>query len=310
MLTGPVKRSEPAFVQSNGIELCYETFGEPDAPPLVLIMGLGAQMIVWNEAFCAALAAQGRFVVRFDNRDVGKSTRFPEAHTPSMAEVLGGAAAGKPVPARYALIDMAKDTLGLLDALSLPRADIVGASMGGAIAQELAIHFPERLRTITLIFAPSGDPNSPRATPEAMANLLRPRPADRAGFIEMYVEMWRVLGADHFPFDEERTRWEAETSFERGINPAGVIRQMLAIVASGNRKPALRSIDTPVLILHGTLDPLVPFGIGEDLANTIAGATFEPIEGMGHSLPREAWPQILAAIERHAPVALESDRVR
>jgi pimeloyl-ACP methyl ester carboxylesterase len=300
VLSNPIERTGPDFAEANGIRLCYETFGKPSDPPLVLIMGLAAQMVIWPDDFCAQLAAQGRWVVRFDNRDIGKSTWFDEDRTPTMAEVFMGLAGGKPLPARYALIDMAKDTLGLFDALGIRRADVVGASMGGAIAQELMIAHPERLRTVTLIFAPSGDPNAPAAAPSAMANLIKPRPTERDAFVEAYVETWRLLAGDHFPFDEERTRTEGALSFERGVNPAGVVRQMLAIVASGNRKEGLRSATTPTLIVHGTLDPLVPFGVGEDLAQTIPGATFEIVEGMGHSLPRQAWPQILGAIDAHA----------
>jgi pimeloyl-ACP methyl ester carboxylesterase len=300
LLKDQIERTEADFVDANGMRLCYETFGKRSDPPLVLIMGLAAQMIVWPDDFCASLAAQGRWVVRFDNRDIGKSTWLTEARTPSMADIFMGLAAGKPPAARYALIDMAKDTIGLFDALGIDRADVVGASMGGAITHELMTAFPERLRTATTIFAPSGDPNSPAATPAAMANLVKPRPTDRESFIETYVANWRVLAADHFPFDEEKTRREGALSFDRGTNPQGVVRQMLAIVASGNRKDALRSTNTPTLIIHGTLDPLVPFGIGEDLAQTIPGAKFEIIEGMGHSLPRQAWPQMLEAIDAHA----------
>jgi pimeloyl-ACP methyl ester carboxylesterase len=287
-------------VDANGIRLCYETFGKRTDPPLVLIMGLAAQMIIWPEDFCAQLAAQGRWVVRFDNRDIGKSTWFTEEKTPSMADIFMGLAKGEKLPSRYALIDMAKDTLGLMDALGIERADVVGASMGGAITQELMSLAPQRLRSATLIFAPSGDPAGPQASPTALTNLMQPRPTDRAAFIEMYVNTWRVLAADYFPFDEEKTRREGAESFDRGSNPQGVVRQMLAIVASGNRKDALRSTHTPTLIVHGTLDPLVPFGVGQDLAQTIPGAAFVAIEGMGHSLPRQAWPQILDAIDAHA----------
>jgi pimeloyl-ACP methyl ester carboxylesterase len=300
VLTNSVERTEPDFVDANGIRLCYESFGKRGDPALVLIMGLGAQMVVWPDDFCAQLAAQGRWVVRFDNRDIGKSTWLTEERPPSILEVFNGLATGKPVTPRYTLLDMAKDTIGLLDALGIERADIVGASMGGAITHELMTAFPERLRTATTIFAPSGDPNSPPATPEAMANLMKARPTERDAFIDTYTNTWRVLNADHFPFDEEATRREGALCFDRGVNPHGVGRQMLAIVASGNRKAALRATTTPALIIHGTLDPLVPFGVGEDLAQTIPGVKFEVVEGMGHNLPRPAWPQMLAAIAAHA----------
>jgi len=286
--------------KSNGIELCYETFGNPVDPPLVLIMGLGAQMILWHEDFCAALARQGRWVIRFDNRDIGRSTRFTDDAnpTPTMSEIFAGLAAGEPPVARYTLLDMARDTVGLFDALGIERADVVGASMGGAIAMELALNFPERLRTITLIMAPSGDPKSPPGTPAALANLMKPRSgADRDAFVRDFVEAWRVLAADHFPFDEERVTWEGRTSYDNGVDPSSVPRQMLAIVASGNRLPRLQAIDLPALVIHGTLDPLVPLPVGLAVAEAIPGAALCVVEGMGHSLPRGAWPQMLEAID-------------
>ena len=301
VLSDPIERTGPAFAKANGIELCYETFGKRTDPPLVLIMGLATQMILWNEDFCAELARQGRWVVRFDNRDMGLSTRFTEDKTPSMAAIFAGAAIGRPPTARYTLLDMAKDTIGLFDALGIDRADVVGASMGGAIAMEMALNFPERLRTITLIMAPSGDPKSPPPTAAAMANLIKPRPTDRESFVRSFVETWRVLAADHFPFDEVLTTWEGETSYERGINPPGVARQMLAIIASGDRLAKLHTLQVPTLVIHGTLDPLVRLEIGLEVAKTIPGATLVVIDGMGHSLPRGAWPQILDAIRRHAP---------
>lgn len=298
-----IQHGEPKTVSANGVELCYETFGDPADPPLVLIMGLAAQMILWHEEFCAALARQGRWVVRFDNRDIGRSSYLSDDATPSMAEIFAGAAAGKLPPPRYTLLDMAKDTVGLFDALGIERADVVGASMGGAITMELALAFPERVRSATLIFAPSGAPDSPPPTPEAMAALIRPRAGDRETFVRNFVDAWRVLAADHFPFDEARTTWEGETSYARGGDPFGVSRQMLAIIASGNRLPKLRELRVPALVIHGTLDPLVRLEIGLEVAKAIPGATLSVVEGMGHSLPRGAWPQMLEAIERHAPGA-------
>ncbi len=300
-MSDSIELTGPAFARVGDFELCYETFGNPTHPPLVLIMGLGAQMILWNEAFCSELARQGRWVVRFDNRDIGRSTRFVEDPQPTMAEVFAGAGAGKPLAPRYTLLDMAHDTIGLLDALGISRADVVGLSMGGAIAQEIALNFPERLRTVTFIMAPSGDPNSPPGTPAALANLVAPTPLEREPFVRNFVERWRVLAADHFPFDAKRTTWEGETTYARGINPPGVARQMLAIVASGNRLAKLHAVATPTLVIHGTFDPLVPFAVGLEVAKTVPGATLVAVEGMGHSLPREAWPQILEAIARHAP---------
>jgi pimeloyl-ACP methyl ester carboxylesterase len=306
VLTDQIERSPESSLTSNGIDLCYETFGRAGDVPMVLVMGLGAQMIMWPDDFCRQLAAHGRYVVRFDNRDVGRSTYIDEPNPPSMTDVFGAFAAGKPLPPRYTLVDMARDTLGLFDALGFERADIVGASMGGAIAQEIAINFPERLRTATLIFAPSGDPASPPSTPEAMGVLLAPRPTEREAFIETFVATWRVLAGTSLPFDEAKTRADGALTFDRGTNPFGAVRQMRAIVASGNRLPALAAATTPTLVLHGSDDPLVPYGVGVALAKAIPGATLETIAGMGHNLPREAWPQILGAIARHAPARAEA----
>ena len=298
-----IEQSGPAFAKANGVELCYETFGNPAHPPLVLVMGLAAQMILWHEEFCIELARQGRWVVRFDNRDIGRSTRIARDATPSMPEIFAAAAAGNPFPPSYTLLDMGRDTLGLCDALGIDKPDVVGASMGGAITMELAVSFPERLRTATFIMAPTGDPQGAPPTPAALASLMAPRSTDRETFVRNFVKAWRVLAAEHFPFDEERVRWEGETSFERGADPDGVSRQMLAIIASGNRLPKLHGLRVPALVIHGTLDPLVPLQHGLDVATAVAGSTLEVVPGMGHSLPRGAWPQILEAIREHAPPA-------
>ena len=298
MMTEPTERTKPAFAQANGMRLCYETFGRPSDPPLVLIMGLAAQMILWDEEFCKQLAAPGRWVIRFDNRDIGLSTRLDGEKTPGMSQIFLTRMVGRTPRAPYTLLDMAKDTIGLLDALGIERADVVGASMGGAIGQELAIHFPERLHTLTAIMATSGDPKLPPPTPAAMSVLMRSSPPEREKYVKEYVSRWRVLAANHFPFDEERTREQGETGFSRGINPPGVARQMLAIIASGNRKQALRTVSVPTAVIHGSADPLVPVAAGYDLAKAIPGATLTVIEGMGHSLPRGAWPAMLAAIDQ------------
>jgi pimeloyl-ACP methyl ester carboxylesterase len=290
-------RSGEAFAAASGIEICYDTFGDPAGRPLLLIMGLASQMILWNEDFCGALARQGRYVIRFDNRDIGRSTILPDAGTPSMIAIMGGLTIGRTLKGPYALADMAQDALGLLDALGIERADIVGASMGGAIACELAHAAPQRVRSLTLIMTPTGDPGSPQPTARALANLVQRPKFEREPWVRAYVDTWHVLAADHFPFDAERTRREGEASFDRGIHPLGVSRQLLALLASGNRKRWLGTLHIPTAVVHGTLDPLVPFPIGVDLARAIAAARFVPIEGMGHSLPREAWPEILGAID-------------
>jgi pimeloyl-ACP methyl ester carboxylesterase len=295
--------SERAFASANGLRLCYETFGDRSNPPMILIMGLAAQMIVWDDQFCALLAARGFWVIRFDNRDIGESTRFPNARTPRLAELMLAQATGLRFRTPYTLRDMAADTVGLLDALGVRRAHVVGASMGGAIAQEIAIAYPERVRSLTAIMASSGDPKLPGPQPKALARLAKKVPLDRAGYVREYVTTWSVLAADHFPFDAERTARQGAAGYDRGINPPGVARQMLAIIASGNRKRALRDVRVPTLVIHGTADPLIPVAAGHDLAAAIPGAQLLLVQGMGHSFPREVWPSIIDAIARHAAQA-------
>jgi pimeloyl-ACP methyl ester carboxylesterase len=289
-----------AFVPANGIQLCYETFGDRANPPVVLIMGLAAQMIVWDDEFCTQLAARGFWVVRFDNRDIGMSTRFPKARTPRLAELMLAQATRIKFRVPYTLRDMAADTVGLVDALGIRSAHVVGASMGGFIAQELAILYPSRLRSMTSIMSSTGDPKLPGPTPRALAVLSKKVPLDREGYVREYVHTWSVLAGDHFPFNAERTARQGAAAYDRGINPAGVARQMLAIIASGNRRKALRGVNVPTLVIHGTADPLVPHHAGRDTALTIPGARLLLIEGMGHSFPREVWPRIIDAIAEHA----------
>ena len=295
--------SERAFAASNGIRLCYETFGDRTSPPLILIMGLASQMIVWDDEFCAQLAGRGFWVIRFDNRDIGESTRFPNERAPHVAELVFAQATGLRFRVPYTLRDMAADTIGLLDALGIERAHVVGASMGGAIAQELAIAYPARVRSLTSIMSTTGDPKLPGPQPKALARLGKKVPVDRAGYVREYVTTWSVLAGDHFPFDADRTARQGAAGFDRGINPPAASRQLLAIIASGNRKRALRELRVPTLVIHGTLDPLIPVAAGRDTAATIPGAQLLLIEGMGHSFPREVWPSIIDAIARHAAQA-------
>jgi len=289
-----------AFVPSNGIQLCYETFGDRTNPPLILIMGLATQMIVWDDDFCNLLAARGFWVIRFDNRDIGMSTRFPKARTPSFAELMLAQLTRIKFRVPYTLRDMAADTVGLMDALGVRSAHVVGASMGGMIAQELTILYPARVRSLTSIMSSTGDPRLPRATPRALAVLGKKVPLDREGYVREYVATWRVLAGDHFPFNAERTARQGAAGYERGINPPGASRQLLAIIASGNRKKALRGVKIPTLVIHGTADPLVPVEHGRDTARTVLGARLLLVEGMGHSFPREVWPRIIDAIAAHA----------
>ena len=295
-----VPYSDPKKVKANGIEIVYDTFGESSAPPMLLIMGLGAQMIAWDEDFCAALAGRGYRVIRFDNRDIGLSTRLDEAGVPSTLALLKAQVQGEAVPAPYTLCDMADDAAGLLEALEIQASHVVGASMGGMIAQEMAIHHPQRVRTLTSIMSSTGNPELPPPTPEALSILATPAPTDRAGYLEYAIKTWRTLSGPAFPIDEEYATQRAELSFERGLSVAGTARQLAAILASGSRREALRSVTVPALIIHGDADPLVPVEGGIDTADSIPGAELIVIEGMGHDLPPALAPQVIEAIAGHA----------
>jgi pimeloyl-ACP methyl ester carboxylesterase len=296
----PQRHTAAAYAKSNGIELCYDTFGDPKAPPIVLIMGLAAQMIAWDEEFCSQVAARGYHVIRFDNRDAGLSTRLESAGVPNVTDALVALAAGQPIQAPYLLRDMAQDVVGLLDALRIPAAHVVGASMGGAIAQTLALHHPARLRTLISIMSTTSAPGLPPPTPEALRVLLSPAPGDLAAYLEYHAQVWRVLRAGRFPLDEARDPVRARQIFERGLNPAGVARQMTAMLGSGSRREALGSLRVPTLVIHGEADPLIPLACGIDTAKSVPGSRLLIVKGMGHALSIPFWPQIIEAIAAHA----------
>ncbi len=286
---------------ANGLKLAYEVFGAPEGQPLLLIMGLGCQMLLWDEAFCSALAGRGYRVIRFDNRDVGQSTRLDALGVPDVVQMLGQAAAGQPVSAPYLLRDMAADAIGLLDALGVEHAHVVGASLGGMVAQTLAIHWPRRLRSITSIMSSSGDPSLPPPKVEALQALLTPTPTDLDGYVDRFVRTWKVLrGPDAFPEDEAHDPELARRLHARGIHPAGVARQLAAVIASGSRRRELASLRVPTLVIHGEADPLVPVECGIDVAEAVPGARLVAIPGMGHALPRPMWPRIIDEIADHA----------
>ncbi|HEX5230957.1 MAG TPA: alpha/beta hydrolase [Bradyrhizobium sp.] len=293
----------PQIARANGIELCYEIFGKPDAEPMILIMGLGAQMIHWDDDFCRQLAARGFRVIRFDNRDIGKSSKLSGGKRLTAVELLKLRFLKIPVDAPYKLHDMALDVIGLMNVLGIKSAHLVGASMGGMIAQEIAISFPERVRSLTSIMSTTGNPKVPPPTREATAVLMAPPPASKEEYFVRHAQTWKVLRAGSFPEDEALDRARAERTFERGLNPAGVGRQLRAILASGSRKRRLASVKAPTLVIHGTVDPLVRPEGGRDTAASIPGARLLMIEGMGHALPIRMWPQIIDAIDKHAHAA-------
>ena len=290
----------PLLARSNGIELCYEIFGKADAPPLILIMGLGAQMIHWDDEFCAQLAGRGFRVIRFDNRDIGKSTKLSGGKKLSAFELIKLRLLGTPVASVYRLKDMAADTVGLLDALGIAKAHIVGASMGGMIAQEIAMLYPQRVLSLTSIMSSTGNPKLPQPTREATAALMAAPPATYEEYLDRFAQTWKMLRVGSFPEDEAKDRARAERTYARGLNPAGVGRQLRAILASGNRKPRLGAVTAPTLVIHGTVDPLVRPAAGRDTAASIPGAKLVEITGMGHALPIPMWPQIIDAIAAHA----------
>jgi pimeloyl-ACP methyl ester carboxylesterase len=276
----------------NGITLCYESFGDPAAPPVVLIMGLGTQMVAWHEAFCEDLAGRGFRVVRFDNRDSGRSTRMDGAPVPTLAQIATRRIAN---PA-YKLADLALDTVGLLDVLEIDRAHIVGASMGGMIAQTIAARHPQRTRSLASIMSNTGARWSGQPALRSYPVLLGKSPSDREAYLAHAAKMWGIIGSPGFERDPLELRAMLELSFDRGANPAGTARQLAAIIASGDRRRELRAVKAPTLVIHGEADKLVAPSGGRATAKAIDGSTLITIPGMGHDLPREAWPQILGAI--------------
>jgi pimeloyl-ACP methyl ester carboxylesterase len=287
-----------ANVRANGIQIEYDTFGQQAAKPLLLVMGLGAQMTAWDERFCGQLADAGHYVIRFDNRDVGLSQHFDDAGVPNMAELMQKFQAGEAAEAPYSLDDMADDAVGLLDALGIEAIHSCGASMGGMIVQAMAIRHPRRVRSMTSIMSTTGNPSLPQASPDAVAALMGPVPGTRDAAIESALKTSRVLGGGGFPFDEAAARERAAAMFDRSFHPQGTARQMAAIVTHGSRVEPLRLVKTPALVIHGSADPLVPVEGGKDTAACIPGAKLVLIEGLGHELPEGAWPQIIEPMTR------------
>ena len=257
-------------------------------------------MTLWDEEFCQQLATEGYWVIRFDNRDVGLSTKLDKESVPNLLAMMQSVRQGEAIEVPYTLLDMAADTVGLLDALKIDSAHIVGVSMGGMIAQTIAIHHPERIRTLTSIMSSTGDPKLPPPKPKAASILVTTPPADRAKYIEYSVELCRILHSTKFRFDEAYIRDRSGCAYDRSYYPAGTARQLAAILASGSRKEALKLVNVPTLIIHGDADPLIPVECGIDTANTIPGAELLIIEGMGHSIPFEVAPKVIRTITRHA----------
>src|SRR3954452_4536396 len=287
--------SEERMAPANGIELCYQQMGDPDGEPLVLIMGLATQMIAWDEEFCGMLAERGYRVVRFDNRDIGRSGRVRAEGVPNVLDLLVGR--GEPA---YRLRDMAADTVGLMDHLGIESAHVVGASMGGMIAQCTAIGYPERVRSLASIMSTTGSRRVGHPSYRTLGLLLGKPPREREAAIERVVKTFRTIGSPGYPFEEERIREIAGRSFDRGHSEAGIARQLHAISASGDPPPALRDLDLPALVIHGKNDLLANPSGGRATAKAIPGARLKMIDGMGHDLPRALWPDFAEQIAANA----------
>jgi pimeloyl-ACP methyl ester carboxylesterase len=285
---------------NDGVELCYQETGDPEGEPLLLVMGLATQMIAWDEEFCGLLAERGFRVVRFDNRDIGCSTKVKAAGVPSRVDMFVGRRATAP----YLLRDMAVDTFGLMDHLGIDSAHLVGASMGGMIVQTAAIERPERVRSITSIMSTTGSRRVGHPSFRTYGLLLGKPPREREAAIERVIKTFKVIGSPGYPFEEERVREIAGRSFDRGHSSAGIMRQLHAITASGDRTPRLRGLDLPALVIHGKSDILVNPSGGRATAKAIHGARLKMVEGMGHDLPRALWPSFaeeIAATAARAP---------
>lgn len=296
-----INHSAEAYVDSNGIRIAYDTFGNPAHRPVILIHGLNMQMVAWEPEFCQALANQKNYVIRFDNRDVGHSTWCSDSGIPNLSEFMQNAVQGKPVNAPYSLKDMAEDTTGLLDGLGIEKAHVVGVSMGGMIAQTMAIYYPDRLSSMTSIMSTTGDPSLPGPTPEAQEVLFTPPPEERQAYIDFQVKVSQVLSGEGVQIDLDKVRSREAMFYDRGMNPAASIRQLAAIIASGNRRPLLEKVSVPTLVVHGDIDPLVPLACGQDTADEIPGAKMRVIKGMGHNLDvlPQVWDEVIDAIQQH-----------
>ncbi|MEQ1439812.1 alpha/beta hydrolase [Fontimonas sp. SYSU GA230001] len=298
-----------ARIRSNGIELEYETFGRAGDPALLLIMGLGGQLVLWPDSFCENLARAGHHVIRYDNRDVGLSSKMDHLGKPNLVRSSLAYRLGLPVRAPYSLDDMTLDAVGLLDALGVESAHVVGMSMGGMIAQLLAARHAPRVRSLTSIMSSSGSRRVPGPKLAVQLRLVRrPQRLDREGLIAHGMQTWRMIGSPGFPEDEPVLRDKVARQLERNIHPQGFVRQMTAIMASGSRAPLLRRVTAPALIIHGKEDPLVPVPAAHDLARHLPHARVEIIDGMGHDLPRALLPRIERSILRHVEAAERGGR--
>jgi pimeloyl-ACP methyl ester carboxylesterase len=283
----------------NDVDLYYETYGADSDPPLLLVCGIGMQMVSWSPEWCDAVVAKGYLVLAFDNRDAGLSTHFVASGIPDFVALLQGREAN----IAYHLEDMADDAAGLLDALGISSAHVVGISMGGMIAQQLAISHPENVRSLCSIMSTTGNPAVGQPSHEAATALLNLKGSSRAEAIESGIEAFQIIGSPAFPPNEDRMRRLAGEAYDRSNEPTGIARQMGAILASPDRTAALAHVTVPTLVIHGSADPLVDPSGGEATAKAVPGAKLVMIEGMGHDLPEQVWDEMIAAIDANAKKA-------
>jgi pimeloyl-ACP methyl ester carboxylesterase len=296
--TAPVAVSAELFAQvSTGVELCYRTYGDPADEPILLLMGLGSPLTWWDPDLCSMLARRGYFVVTPDNRDVGRSTKVGGRVTRSM---LVRAFTGVPVRPPYSMGDLARDSFALLDHLGIEKAHVVGVSMGGMIAQTMAVDEPGRVRSLTSIMSTTGRRTVGWQHPALFPALLRPLRPGRQAYAEDSVAMWRLIGSPGFPRPEQDTRDIANETYDRGISPGGTMRQMMAILTQPNRSRRLGGVRVPTLVIHGLADRMVHVSGGRSTAAAVPGAELILVEGMGHDLPRELFAMFVDAIDRTA----------
>jgi pimeloyl-ACP methyl ester carboxylesterase len=291
-----------ALLKTREIRIDHESFGDESAEAILLIAGLGDQMIRWTVPFCESLAARGFRVIRFDNRDAGKSTHFTDAPVLSFSDLAHAMASGRKPEVPYTLYDMVEDAIGLLDALMIDQAHVVGRSMGGMIAQLMASKCPERVLSLTSIMSSTGNPNLPPAASDVMGMLTKGAPhpfEDEAGFLAHSLVFARRIASPGFPFDEKAHQTFILEAANRAYNPAGFARQIAAIAATGDIRPQLARIVVPTLVVHGADDPLIHPACGKDTAASIPGAEFMLIQGMGHDLPAALYPTVVEAIDRN-----------
>jgi len=289
-------------ISANGIALEVEDHGSPSGEPLVLIMGLGMQLVAWHDDFVQSLVARGFRVIRFDNRDIGLSHNFDHLGVPNLALEALKHAVGFTVRAPYGLVDMANDTAAMLDVLGIPSAHICGASMGGMVAQQLAVRHPQRVRSLTLMMTTSGSRYLPGPSLKVRGAMLS-SPADAKGFdsiVAHYVSLYKLIGSPGYPATDEWLTQRLSMSVRRSYRPRGTARQLIAIAADGDRSTLLSRIKAPTQVLHGLSDPLVPVAAGRDLASKIPGAQLDLIAGMGHDLPVPLWPRFADGISAAA----------